>query len=125
MHDSPLIRSARKRIRDICLELPQVMATDVRQHTKFTVRGRLLSYFLVDHHGDGMLGVITKTRSGENEEMVRRDPERFYSPAYLGSKGWVGIRVDVSPVPWETVAALVEDSYRLVAPRSLVRRLGS
>jgi predicted DNA-binding protein (MmcQ/YjbR family) len=125
MRDAPTIRAARQRIRDVCLELPVVVAKDVRQHTKFTVKTKAFCYFLVDHHGDGMLGVVVKTRDGENEQMVRNDPQRFYSPAYVGPKGWVGIRVDVNPVPWENVATLVEDSYRLVAPRSLVRRIGS
>ena len=40
-------------------------------------------------------------------------------PAYIGSKGWVGLRLDVGAVDWEEVEELVTHSYRLVAPKRL------
>ena len=51
--------------------------------------------------------------------MIRAHPDRFYMPAYIGPRGWVGLRVDVSKVDWEEVAELLAGSYQLVAPKRL------
>lgn len=123
MPGTRFVETLRRRVTRLCLALPDAAAVDVRQHTKFIVRGRTLAYFLVDHHGDGMIGVIAKARAGDSEELIRDDPDRYYRPTYLGSKGWVGIRLDVEPVPWDAVSDLLRDSFRLVAPKSLVRDL--
>lgn len=51
------------------------------------------------------------------------DQDRFFLPAYYGPSGWVGLDLSVAPVDWEEVRELVEDSYRLTAPKSLVAKL--
>jgi predicted DNA-binding protein (MmcQ/YjbR family) len=63
-----------------------------------------------------------KAPPGEQTLLVSADPDRFFVPAYVGSKGWVGVRLD-QPVDWVEVAELVEDSYRLIAPRAAVAQL--
>ena len=50
------------------------------------------------------------------------DPERFYVPAYVGHKGWVGVRLD-GKVDWEEVASLIKLSYRMTAPKRLAAQL--
>jgi predicted DNA-binding protein (MmcQ/YjbR family) len=40
-------------------------------------------------------------------------------PAYIASKGWVGLRLDVGEVDWDEVKELVTHSYLLVAPKRL------
>jgi predicted DNA-binding protein (MmcQ/YjbR family) len=37
----------------------------------------------------------------------------------VGHKGWVGIYLDTRKVDWSFVASLVEESYRLIAPKKL------
>jgi phosphoribosylglycinamide formyltransferase-1 len=91
------------------------------QHAGFTVRKRTFAWYLNDHHGDGIVAIACKTALGENEEMVRREPERYYLPAYIGPKGWVGLRLDRGEVDWEEVAELVAASYCLVAPKKLAQ----
>ncbi len=54
--------------------------------------------------------------------MVRAAPERFFVPPYVGPSGWVGIWLD-RRVSWKEVGGLLEDSYRLVAPKRLVAAL--
>ena len=54
--------------------------------------------------------------------MIEEDPERFYRPAYVGPSGWIGVRLDVKP-DWDEIAAVVEEGYRLIAPRKLVALL--
>jgi predicted DNA-binding protein (MmcQ/YjbR family) len=47
---------------------------------------------------------------------------RVYVPAYLGPSGWIGVDLD-DDTDWTEVAELLEDSYRLTAPRRLVADL--
>ena len=54
--------------------------------------------------------------------LIGADPERFFSPPYVGPKGWIGVRLD-SATDWDEVAAIVVRSYRLIAPRKLVAAL--
>jgi phosphoribosylglycinamide formyltransferase 1 len=51
--------------------------------------------------------------------LVAADPDRFYKPAYIGPRGWVGLRLDTGSVDWAGVADLVTDSYLVTAPRRL------
>jgi predicted DNA-binding protein (MmcQ/YjbR family) len=49
---------------------------------------------------------------------VQAQPERLFLPAYIGPRGWVGLRLEVGDVEWAEVKELVEESYRLtVSPR--------
>ena len=85
----------------------------------FKIRGRTFVYQLVDHHGDGIVAINCKVAPGEAAELVRNGPERFHIPAYLGSKGWIGLRLDLDAVDWEEVQAIVRFSYRALAPKRL------
>ena len=107
------------RLTSICLALPEVTRRYNGQHATFLVRDRKFAYYLVDHHGDGIVSVCCRAAPGENEALVASDPIRFYRPAYIGPRGWVGLRLDLDEIDWAEVAELVIDSYRLVAPRRL------
>ncbi len=62
-----------------------------------------------------------KVLPGDNVALVRAQPDRFYLPAYIGSRGWVALRLDTGEVDWEEAAELVTGSYRLTAPKTLAR----
>jgi predicted DNA-binding protein (MmcQ/YjbR family) len=96
----------------ICLALPGTSREIQGSHATFRVKKKVFAYFLDDHHGDGIVSVCAKTGPGDNTELVRAQPERFYLPAYIGPRGWVGLRLDRGAVGWEEVRELVEDSYR-------------
>ncbi len=110
-----------QRVSEICAELPEATREVSGRHGVFKVRGRTFAYFLDDHHGDGIVGVVGKAAPGEAEALIAGDPERYYPPAYLHHRGWIGLRLDREPVDWEEVAGLVSDSYLLVAPKRLAR----
>lgn len=103
----------------ICLGLPEAERRDEGRHASFRVRGRVFAWYLVDHHGDGMISLNVKAAPGDNAALVRLDPARYHLPAYLAAKGWIGLRLDTGTIDWDEVAALVTDSYRLVAPGRL------
>ena len=46
--------------------------------------------------------------------------DSFFVPPYVGSRGWVGLRLDVD-LDWDEVADVAEQSWRLTAPKRLVR----
>ena len=83
------------------------------------MRKKTFTYFLNDHHGDGVVGVNCKVLPDDNVALIRANPDRFYMPAYIGSRGWVGLRLDVPEVDWDEVAELIVGSYRLVAAKRL------
>ncbi len=104
----------------ICLALPEAAREDLGRHAKFTVRRRTFAYYLDDHHGDGIVALCCKAPAGENEALIAADPVANYRPAYLGPKGWLGLRLDVGAIDWDRVERLVGTSYGLVAPKRLV-----
>jgi hypothetical protein len=107
------------RVTKICLALPETTKECHGQHAGFRVRNKTFAYFLNDHHGDGIVAVTCKVIRGDNAALVAANPARFYMPAYIGSKGWVALRLDVGEIDWEEAAELVVGSYRLVAPKTL------
>ena len=113
----------RDRVTAICAALPGAEHANEGDHTIYRVRGKVFAYFLDDHHGDGIVSVCVKSQRGENLDRARLEPERFYLPAYIGARGWFGMRLDRGRVRWREVAQIVEQSYRLTAPKSLTRKL--
>lgn len=78
--------------------------------------------FHVDHHGDGKVAVWCKAPPGAQEALVEADPKRFYRPPYVGPSGWLGIRLE-GKVDWDVVAGLLEEGYRMVAPKRAIKQL--
>jgi phosphoribosylglycinamide formyltransferase-1 len=108
---------------EICLALPGVAVIDEGDHATFRVGGRVFAYFLDDHHGDGIVSVCVKSALGESLDRARLEPDRYYLPAYIGSRGWFGMRLDRPRTDWREAAAIVVRSYRLVAPKRSLRQL--
>ena len=103
----------------ICLALPETSRECHGSHAAFHVGKKTFAYFLNDHHGDGIVAVTCKVLPGDNAALVAADPKRFYPPAYLASRGWVALRLDLGVVDWAEAAELVVTSYKLMAPRRL------
>lgn len=109
------------RLRAVALALPGAEETASHGMPCFRIeRGKMFAYFTRDHHGDGIVAAIVKT-SGVDEQamLIEQDPETFYRPAYFGPSGWIGIRLDTGRTDWDQIAAKVETSWSLVAPRKL------
>ena len=75
-----------------------------------------------DHHGDGRLAVWIKSTHEAQAELVELDGDRFFVPPYMGPSGWVGVRLD-RRVDWAVVEGLLEEGYRMVAPKRALRAL--
>jgi hypothetical protein len=107
------------RLRAICLALPQAVEKEAWGDPTFRVGDRI---FAMEKRGDGRVSVWCKALEGSQMVLVGADPGRFFVPPYVGHKGWVGMRLDRAP-DWSEVKALVERSYRLIAPKRLIAQL--
>jgi hypothetical protein len=117
------VAEATARLREVCAKLPEV--TERLSHgavTFFVRQKRTVAYLTDDHHGDGRLALICPAEPGVQEEVVAREPDRFFRPPYVGHRGWIGLRLDVDP-DWSEVAEIVTEAYRCVAPKTLARML--
>ena len=111
------------RLREICLALPETTERPSHGAPTFFVRDKkTFVMFMDDHHGDGRLAIWCAAPEGVQGSLVDEEPERFFVPPYVGHRGWVGVRLDID-VDWDEVAGIVEDGYRLVAPKRLVAEL--
>ena len=107
---------------EIALALPEATRQIYGSHAQFLVRKKTFAYFLDNHHGDGMVGVTCKVLPGDNKALAEAQPSRFYLPAYIASKGWVALRLDLGKVDWDEVRELLLGSYALIAPKRLAER---
>lgn len=107
------------RVRSLA-DLPGVQAEESSGHVGWSVAGRRFAWLQVDHHGDGRLAVVVKAPPGEQQALVGSAP-CYFVPAYLGARGWVG--VDLAPdggADWAEVAALLDQAWRVTAPKRLL-----
>ena len=117
--DTPL-----DRLRTICLALPEAHEVLAWGEPTFRVRNKMFAMYAHadNHHGAGHHAVWCNSTSFLQDMLVRSRPDRFFVPAYVGPKGWIGIRLDRRP-SWREVADLVRDAYRLTAPKRLAHAL--
>lgn len=104
-----------ERLREICLALPEATEKPFGGHTAPSFRVRDKLFAMTSEDG---LSLWFKGGPGVQEALIAEDPERFFRPPYVGPKGWAGARLDVDQ-DWDELAELIEDSYRLIAPKRL------
>ena len=112
-----------ERLRKICMALPE--ATERLSHgepTWFVQDKKVFVSFDDHHHGADRIAMTCPAPAGVQAAVVEEEPHRFYVPAYVGHRGWIGVRLDVD-VDWDEIAGIVEDAYRLVAPKKLIAEL--
>ena len=106
---------ALSRVRALCLAQPEVSERLSHGSPTFFVREKKTFASLVDnHHGDGRLAIWCAAPPGAQEALIASDPQTFFRPAYVGHRGWVGMRLDRKP-DWKLVAAVLAEGYAFVA----------
>lgn len=114
MSDEPL-----DRLRKICLALPEATEAGGVGDPSFRIRAKI---FAMRHRAGGRSSLWCKARAGVQDALVGSDPDRFFVPPYVGHHGWVGIWLDTEP-DWDEIADLVEESFRMTAPKRLAARI--
>lgn len=119
-----------ERVREIALALPGVDERLSHGATCFFVRSKRPICYFHDHHNDDRVSMWCPAPPGAQGALVAGEPERFFTPP-PSARGtfstWVGVFLDASDdipvVDWESIAEIVEDAFRLVAPASDVAEL--
>ena len=110
-------------VRALCLALPG--ATERMSHGEPTwfAGKRTFVMFAIDHHSDGRVAFWCAAAPGVQDLLAHSDPTHYFVPPYVGYRGWVGVRVDLSDVDWDQATLLITDAYRQVAPKRLLALL--
>jgi predicted DNA-binding protein (MmcQ/YjbR family) len=106
-----------KKLRAICLAFPEAVEKETWGDPTFRIRNKI---FAMEKRGDGRISVWCKSTPDARDALLLAAPSLFFIPPYVGSKGWIGMRLDDDP-DWQGVVSVVRESYRLIAPRKLAR----
>jgi predicted DNA-binding protein (MmcQ/YjbR family) len=105
------------RLRRICLSFPEAAEKEAWGDPTWRIRDRIFAMQKGNYEG-GRPSLWLKGAEGAQSVLVGSDPARYFIPPYVGHKGWVGIYLD-GRVDWALLRDLVEESYRLIAPKRL------
>src|SRR5258708_25770809 len=97
------------RVTKICLALPEATKGRHGSHGSFRVRKKVFAYYLDNHHGDGIIAINCKDLKGDNARLIEAEPQKFYMPAYIGSRGSVALRPDPPTVSSEHATVSISD----------------
>jgi hypothetical protein len=111
-----------KKLRQLIFALPETSEKLSHGAPTFWGGKKTFASFHLDHHGDGRIALWLKLPPGAQASLVESDPERFYVPPYVGPSGWVGINLE-GKLDWGMVAGLLEEGYRMVAPKRAIAQL--
>lgn len=115
----------REKLVEIFSSLPEVEIQTLGEHLGVRIRKKSLAYYQFNHHGDGMISLVCRSTSNEQRRLIQSDPETFFVPDYVGSRGWIGMRLDLNEVDWETATELLRRGYQDIAPRKLAAMIDS
>jgi hypothetical protein len=112
------------RVRKLSLALPESHEVIAWGEPTFRVKNKLFAMYADagNHHGAGRPAVWIKATPDNQSLMMRSAPDRFFVPPYVGPSGWVGVWLD-GKVDWDELAGLLEDGWRLSAPKRLLKAI--
>ena len=98
------------RVREIALAFPGAIEKLSHGEAAFFTPKRMFATIDNNHHGSGHVAVWCKAPEGAQQSLVAGDPKHFFVPPYVGTAGWLGIRLD-SGLPWPVIADLLRQAY--------------
>jgi hypothetical protein len=108
-------------LRGICLALPEATEGGGVGNPTFRVRDKI---FAMQHPAQDRPSMWCKAPRGFQAMIVESDPDHFFVPPYVGKSGWIGVWLDLE-LDWDHIAELVDESYRMTAPKRLLKLLPS
>jgi hypothetical protein len=85
--------------------------------------GRQFAILWTDgHHDHDFTHLWCAASEGAQQHFVADNPDRFFYPPYVGSRGWLGVRLD-GEIDLDELGMLLEDAYRCVASKRLLSQL--
>jgi predicted DNA-binding protein (MmcQ/YjbR family) len=104
--------AAFQKVSALCLALPDTKLTMTWGSPHFRVGEKIFCGFGAED-GKQVMGVKLEMSHARS---VVKDP-RFWPAAYVGKHGWVSMDV-TRRKSWDEVAALIRESYELIAPKA-------
>lgn len=114
--------SIEEQVRAICLDMPGASERPSHGSPGFFAGKQFVMLWVDGHHGNRFPHLWFAAPPGAQESFMASDPDRYFRPPYLGSRGWVGMRLD-GDVDWDDVAIQCEEAFRTVAPGRLIAQL--
>ena len=118
-------------VRRISLALPEVNERYSHGAPSFFLRDkRPICYFHdSDFASDERVSIWCPATPDSQAELIAVDPAVFFAPTPSSSgvfKDWIAAfldDLDETDTDWDDIAAVIEDAYRLVAPKKLIALL--
>jgi hypothetical protein len=110
------------RLRELCRSYPQTTERLSHGEPTWFIQDKKTFVMFADHHHDDRLAFWCAAPEGAQDVLTRAAPERYFRPPYVGTRGWLGVYLDV-PVDWDEIAQIVDDAYRNVAPKRVLAQL--
>jgi predicted DNA-binding protein (MmcQ/YjbR family) len=107
-----------RRIRKICLALPEVKEVEAWGHATFRAPKKMFAACGTEKDGSASLGL--KVGFDRQEELLL--DSRFFPTPYAAHQGWVSLRLQPK-MDWAEVTALVTEAFRHVAHKRLIQQL--
>jgi len=105
-----------ERVRALCLALPETTERPSHSSPAWFIRDKFhFASYLDNHHGDGRLAIWCAAGPGDQAVLVESNPDVYFVPPYVGTRGWVGVQLNKG-AGWDEIAAVIEDAYRVRAP---------
>ena len=113
---SPAYEHALKKLRSICLALPEAAEVEAWGHPTFRAGKKMFAAF--GEGVEGMAGLSLGVKVGfERQDELLQD-SRFFPTPYAAHQGWVSLSID-RKTDWMEVRGLLVEAYRQVALKAL------
>lgn len=108
-------------IRKLCMAFPSTQERLSHGEPAWFVGGKRMFLAFADHHHDDRVAFWAAAEDGVQRHLLEDQPAVFFSPAYVGARGWIGMWLDRPGVDWDRVELLVDEAWRCIAGPRLVK----
>ena len=108
---------ALKQVRTICLALPEAGEVEAWGHPTFRAGKKMFAGFGEE---DGVVSLGLKVGHERQEELLKDG--RFFPTPYAAHQGWVSLRIE-GTTDWDEARGLVQEAYRQVALKRMLKAL--
>lgn len=105
-----------RRLRKVCLSLPEVSERPSHGSPAFFASRQFAILWMDGHHDHDFAHLWCAAPEGAQQHFIANNPDRFFSPPYVGTRGWLGVRLD-GEFDLDELEMLLEDAYRCVATK--------
>jgi hypothetical protein len=123
-NENPLPRSIPQVVRELCLAFPAVEETVSHDRPDYRIADKSFARLMVNHHGDGRVGLWLHMPPGAQALYTDLEPEAFFVPPYVGNRGWLGVELNKG-LSWVEICARVREAWEHTAPAGLAGELKS